>query len=122
MTKLPSLIELESRSRQKLKQVKNGKKQSRKAGIHTLYISPLKVLAVDIMRNLQKPVDEMGLNINIETRTGDTPQHKRQRQKRVPPDILLTTPEQLALLIASKDAEIFFSDLKCVVLDELHSR
>lgn len=118
---LPSLIELEGRSWQKLKQTRNGKKQSRKTGIHTLYISPLKALAVDIMRNPQTPVDEMGLNINIETRTGDTPQQKRQRQKRVPPDILLTTPEQLALLIASKDAEIFFSDLICVVLDELHS-
>lgn len=90
-------------------------------GVHTLYISPLKALAVDIMRNLQMPVAEMGLKVNIETRTGDTPQHKRQRQKLVPPDILLTTPEQLSLLIASKDAERFFSDLKYVVLDELHS-
>lgn len=92
-----------------------------KRGIHTLYISPLKALAVDIMRNLQTPVDEMGLDVTIETRTGDTPQHKRQRQKLSPPDILLTTPEQLALLIANKDADRFFSDLKCVVLDELHS-
>src|SRR5690606_20006873 len=57
----------------------------------------------------------------IETRTGDTPSHKRQRQKQVPPDILLTTPEQLALLIASPDAERFFEDLRYVVLDELHS-
>lgn len=92
-----------------------------KKGVHTLYISPLKALAVDIMRNLETPVEEMNLDIKIETRTGDTPQHKRQRQKLVPPDILLTTPEQLALLIASKDAERFFSDLRNVVLDELHS-
>ncbi|MGO4834500.1 helicase-related protein, partial [Rhizobiaceae sp. 2RAB30] len=56
-----------------------------------------------------------------ETRTGDTPAHKRQRQKLVPPDILLTTPEQLALLIASSDAERFFAGLRYVVLDELHS-
>lgn len=116
---LPSLIELENNSRQKQKKLK--KTANKKSGIHTLYISPLKALAVDIMRNLQTPIDEMGLDINIETRTGDTPQHKRQRQKLSPPDILLTTPEQLALLIANKDAEIFFSDLKCVVLDELHS-
>lgn len=93
----------------------------RPRGVHTLYISPLKALAVDIERNLRKPVEEMGLDISIETRTGDTPVHKRQRQKLNPPDILLTTPEQLALLIASRDAEAFFSDLKTVILDELHS-
>ncbi len=90
-------------------------------GIHTLYISPLKALAVDIERNLGRPVEEMGLPITLETRTGDTPSHKRQRQKLVPPDILLTTPEQLALLIASTDAKRFFEDLRYVVFDELHS-
>ncbi|WP_051904208.1 ligase-associated DNA damage response DEXH box helicase [Neorhizobium vignae] len=90
-------------------------------GIHTLYISPLKALAVDIERNLMKPVFEMGLEISIENRTGDTPQAKRQRQKLNPPDILLTTPEQVALLLANKEAERFFKDLKYVVLDELHS-
>jgi ATP-dependent Lhr-like helicase len=90
-------------------------------GIHTLYISPLKALAVDIERNLGKPVEEMGLPILVENRTGDTPVGKRQRQKLRPPDILLTTPEQVALLIASKDADRFFKDLRYVVLDELHS-
>lgn len=90
-------------------------------GVHTLYISPLKALAVDIERNLMKPVSEMGLPITVETRTGDTPQGKRQRQKLNPPDILLTTPEQVALLMANREAERFFKDLKFVVLDELHS-
>ncbi len=90
-------------------------------GVHTLYISPLKALAVDIQRNLQMPVNEMGLAIALETRTGDTPGHRRQRQKLIPPDILLTTPEQLALLLANKDAGRFFSDLSFIVLDELHS-
>lgn len=90
-------------------------------GVHTLYISPLKALAVDIERNLMKPVAEMGLPVTIENRTGDTPQAKRQRQKLNPPDILLTTPEQVALLLANKEAERFFKDLKYVVLDELHS-
>ncbi|MFP5076544.1 ligase-associated DNA damage response DEXH box helicase [Rhizobium sp. YIM 134829] len=90
-------------------------------GIHTLYISPLKALAVDIERNLMKPVSEMGLPIRIENRTGDTPQAKRQRQKVDPPDILLTTPEQVALLIANGEAERFFKDLKFVIFDELHS-
>ena len=110
---LPALVDLE----------RNGRKKPgmAKRGVHTLYISPLKALAVDIHRNLTVPVEEMGLDITIETRTGDTPAHKRQRQKLAPPDILLTTPEQLALLIASKGAEQFFKGLRYVVLDELHS-
>ncbi|OLP53240.1 DNA ligase-associated DEXH box helicase [Rhizobium rhizosphaerae] len=91
------------------------------SGIHTLYISPLKALAVDIERNLTVPVTEMGLPIRIENRTGDTPQGKRQRQRVNPPDILLTTPEQLALLLANGEAERFFKDLRFVIFDELHS-
>jgi len=90
-------------------------------GIHTLYISPLKALAVDIARNLVAPVAEIGLAVSIETRTGDTPVHKRQRQKLKPPDILLTTPEQVALLLSAKDAARFFGDLDTVILDELHA-
>jgi ATP-dependent Lhr-like helicase len=90
-------------------------------GPHTLYVSPLKALAVDIHRNLEMPVSEMGLPIRLETRTGDTPMHKRQRQKIDPPDILLTTPEQVALLVASKDARRFFGGLRTVIFDELHS-
>jgi ATP-dependent Lhr-like helicase len=90
-------------------------------GLHTLYISPLKALAVDIARNLESPVAEMALPIRIETRTGDTPASKRQRQRRHPPDMLLTTPEQLALLLASADAPYLFGTLRRVVLDELHA-
>ncbi len=110
---MPTLTELATRPKRRPGQAHRG--------IHTLYISPLKALAVDIERNLGKPVGEMGLPITMETRTGDTPQHKRQRQKLVPPDILMTTPEQLALLIAASDAKRFFEDLRYVVLDELHS-
>ncbi len=110
---LPSLVEL-------------SQKGPRKPGLaaprlHTLYLSPLKALAVDIARNLEAPVEEMKLPVTIETRTGDTPSNRRQRQLRQPPDILLTTPEQLALLLAYKDAERFFKSLKCVILDELHA-
>ena len=89
--------------------------------LHTLYISPLKALAVDIARNLEAPIAEMGLDITVETRTGDTSAHKRQRQKRNPPNILLTTPEQLALLLASREAELLFASLKTVIFDELHA-
>ena len=110
---MPTLTDLADRPKRKPGEARRG--------IHTLYISPLKALAVDIERNLAKPVDEMGLPLTLETRTGDTPAHKRQRQKLAPPDILLTTPEQLALLIATSDAKRFFEDLRYVVFDELHS-
>jgi ATP-dependent Lhr-like helicase len=92
-----------------------------KGALHTLYISPLKALAIDIARNLEIPVREMDLPIRVETRTGDTPQHKRARQVERPPHILLTTPEQLALLLAHRDARDLFGGLKRVILDELHS-
>ncbi|HZD91792.1 MAG TPA: DEAD/DEAH box helicase, partial [Pseudolabrys sp.] len=101
--------------------ISTGRDVRREGGLHTLYISPLKALAVDIARNLEIPVREMGLNVRLETRTGDTPASKRQRQRRDPPDILLTTPEQLALLLSTADAPYLFGTLRRVVLDELHS-
>ncbi len=105
---LPSLVELAGRPR-------GG------AGLHTLYVSPLKALSVDVARNVEAPVAAMGLPIRIETRTGDTGAAKRQRQRREPPDILLTTPEQVALLLASPNARELFGTLKRIVLDELHA-
>ncbi|MDQ0349464.1 ligase-associated DNA damage response DEXH box helicase [Ancylobacter vacuolatus] len=110
---LPSLVELAGRP--------TPRNSARPPGLHTLYISPLKALAVDVARNLERPAQEMGLAVRIETRTGDTPASRRQRQRRDPPDILLTTPEQIALLLASDDAEPLFADLKRIVLDELHA-
>src|SRR6201995_5007034 len=107
---LPSLIELADRP-----------KRSRARKLHTLYISPLKALAVDVARNLDAPIAEMALAITVETRTGDTPAARRQRQRHAPPDILLTTPEQLSLLIAHPRAHEMFANLKTVVLDELHA-
>ncbi len=90
-------------------------------GIHTLYISPLKALAVDIARNLENPVVDMGLPITIETRTGDTPVSKRKRIRTNPPDILITTPEQVTLMIADPAAAHLLRSLKCIIIDELHS-
>ncbi len=108
---LPSLIELSQRE----------KAPGELPSVHTLYISPLKALAVDVERNLLTPVREMGLDIAIESRTGDTNQAKRARQRLAPPDILLTTPEQLALFCAWEGARDYFKDLRCVVIDEIHS-
>ena len=90
-------------------------------GLHTLYISPLKALTQDIHRNLTGPVEEMGLALRIETRTGDTPQNRRQRQRREPPQILPTTPESLALLLSYPDAAEVFGELKATVIDETHA-
>jgi ATP-dependent helicase Lhr and Lhr-like helicase len=118
---LPTLVELSEGSSQPRQLKPLGRSLVRSQGLHTLYISPLKALAVDIARNLESPVREMDLPIRLETRTGDTPAAKRQRQRRDPPDILLTTPEQLALLLASADAPFLFGTLRRVVLDELHS-
>lgn len=118
---LPTLVELYERGAKPKQMVSTGRDLHRSGGLHTLYISPLKALAVDIARNLETPVAEMRLPIRIETRTGDTPVSKRTRQRKDPSDILLTTPEQLALLLASADAPYLFGSLRRVVLDELHS-
>ncbi|MBW7851732.1 MAG: ligase-associated DNA damage response DEXH box helicase [Rhodospirillales bacterium] len=103
---LPSLVELAGQSF---------------TGLHTLYVSPLKALTVDIARNLERPIAELGLPIACETRTGDTPQSKRLRQRRRPPHMLLTTPESLALLLSYPDGERMFGGLRRVVVDELHA-
>ncbi len=90
-------------------------------GLHTLYISPLKALAADIHRNLQAPIEEMGLDITVEMRTGDTSSSRRARQLKKPPHILLTTPESMELMLSYADADTLFSGLQCVVVDEIHS-
>ena len=116
---LPSLVDLAARETSgRIVAAGHG---IRRRGIHTLYVSPLKALAVDVARNVERPIAEMGLAIRIETRTGDTSAHKRQRQKIDPPDILMTTPEQVALLLGSREAETLFGDLKAVIFDELHA-
>ncbi|MBB3877630.1 ligase-associated DNA damage response DEXH box helicase [Sphingomonas pseudosanguinis] len=90
-------------------------------GLHTLYVSPLKALAVDIRRNLVTPIEEMGLDIRVETRTGDTSSDKKARQRVKPPQILLTTPESLSLLLSYPDAGTMFASLKTIVVDEVHA-
>lgn len=105
---LPSLVELSDPNRKNV-------------GLHTLYISPLKALTVDVHRNVGRPIEEMELPITYETRTGDTPAAKRARQKTKAPDILMTTPESLALLISYDNAAEYFKNLRYVIVDELHA-
>lgn len=103
---LPTLVDLAQRPRD---------------GLHTLYVSPLKALAADIKRNLRTPIDEAGLPIRVEDRTGDTSAHIKKRQRADPPHILLTTPESLALLTSYEDAPRMFKGVQRVVVDEIHA-
>ncbi len=103
---LPSLVELADKAGN---------------GLHTLYVSPLKALASDIARNLMTPVSQMGLSVRIETRSGDTSSEMRAKQRSAPPDILLTTPESLLLLLSDEHSFKIFSGLRCVVIDEIHA-
>lgn len=105
---LPSLVELYESS---------GKHQ----GLHTLYISPLKALTVDVHRNIGRPIEDLALPITYETRTGDTPASKRTRQRTKPPNMLMTTPESLALLLSYANATDYFRNLRYIVIDELHA-
>ncbi len=90
-------------------------------GLHTLYVSPLKALAHDVQRNLLTPVEEMGLPVRIETRSGDTPSDRKKRQRHRPPQILLTTPESLSLLLSYPDSFTMFAGLRRIVIDEVHA-
>ena len=90
-------------------------------GVHTLYVSPLKALAVDVARNLTEPIAEMGLPIRVESRTGDTSSDRKKQQREHPPQILLTTPESLSLLISYPDAARMLGGVRTVIVDEIHA-
>ena len=90
-------------------------------GLHTLYVSPLKALATDVQRNLIAPIEEIGLPIRVETRSGDTPSDRKARQRARPPHILLTTPESLSLLLSFPDSAQLFAGLRRIVIDEIHA-
>lgn len=102
---LPSLIEID---------------RNKVQGLHTLYISPLKALTYDIERNLMAPIRDMGLAVTVESRTGDTSAHRRRRQRAKPPNMLLTTPESLMLMLSYPDAPTMFKDVQTVIVDEIH--
>lgn len=103
---LPSLVELSANPSRLL---------------HTLYISPLKALAADIQRNLATPITDMKLPITVEVRTGDTSSFRRARQFKKPPNILLTTPESLELLLSYADAQNLTKTIRRIVVDEIHA-
>ena len=85
-----------------------------------VYVSPLKALSYDVERNLRAPLKGIGAPISVGLRTGDTPQRERQAMLRKPPDILITTPESLYLMITSQARKIL-TGVEAVIVDEIHA-
>ncbi len=94
--------------------------EPRGRGIGLVYVSPLKALSYDIDRNLRVPLRGIDAPLNVAVRTGDTPQRARQAMLREPPDILITTPESLYLMLTGRAQELFAGTRWCIV-DEIHA-
>ena len=89
-------------------------------GLKLLWITPLRALAKDIAKAMKEAIDEIGLDWTVGVRNGDTPISERTSQTKKMPDILLVTPESLHLLLAQKNNQRFFKNLKCIAVDEWH--
>src|SRR5215203_2730711 len=89
-------------------------------GVKLVYISPLKALSYDIERNLRAPLRGIGAEISVGLRTGDTSQKERRTMAKEPPDILITTPESLYLMLSSSVREIL-TGVEAVIVDEIHA-
>jgi ATP-dependent Lhr-like helicase len=89
-------------------------------GISLLYVSPLKALSYDIDRNLRVPLRGIGADLSVAVRSGDTPQRERQQMLRNPPDVLITTPESLYLMLTGQAQKLFEQTRWCIV-DEIHA-
>src|SRR5690349_15355838 len=89
-------------------------------GISLVYVSPLKALSYDVDRNLRVPLRGLGSDLKVAVRTGDTPQRERRAMLKEPPDILITTPESLYLMLTSQAQELFAGARWCIV-DEIHA-
>jgi ATP-dependent Lhr-like helicase len=89
-------------------------------GLQILHLSPLRALTADIEMAMQQPIDDMNLSIRVEKRTGDTNIKTRQKQIKKPPEVLLSTPESLAIMLSDPTAVDRFSDLRMIIIDEWH--
>lgn len=90
------------------------------SGLQLLYITPLRALSRDIEQSIRRPIAEMGWNLKVESRTGDTSSSKKTRQLKNMPEILITTPESLSLMLSYSGAKDLFKSLRVVILDEWH--
>ena len=93
---------------------------AQREGVSLVYVSPLKALSYDIDRNLRAPLRGIGADVTVGVRTGDTPQRERQAMLRRPPDILITTPESLFLMLTGRAQQLFGATRWCIV-DEIHA-
>ncbi|WDF67628.1 ligase-associated DNA damage response DEXH box helicase [Sphingobacterium oryzagri] len=96
------------------------KKRHRQTKLHAIWITPLRALSKEIYKATTKVSDDLDLDYTVELRTGDTTVAQRQKQRKKPPQALITTPESVHLLLASKEAVAFFSALEFIVVDEWH--
>ena len=95
-------------------------KTKKQTGVKAIWITPLRALSVEIQQAAQRFADELETGLTVGIRTGDTPQSERAKQKKRMPDLLITTPESLMLLLASKGYKNMFGSLTAVVVDEWH--
>ena len=89
-------------------------------GLRLLYLTPLRALSRDLALAIQQPIAAMGWPLRVAIRNGDTSSYERGKQLRSPPEILITTPESLSLLLANPKAPALFAGLRAVVIDEWH--
>lgn len=89
-------------------------------GLRVLYLAPLRAMTRDLSKALERPVDDLDLNVTVESRTGDTPRKVRRRQRSSLPNVLLTTPESLSLLLTYSNARQLFGGVQTVIIDEWH--
>ncbi|MBF2037307.1 MAG: ligase-associated DNA damage response DEXH box helicase [Leptolyngbyaceae cyanobacterium T60_A2020_046] len=89
-------------------------------GLQLLYLTPLRSLSRDIEHSLQRPIADMGWPLRVECRTGDTAAARKAKQLKAMPDVLITTPESLSVMLSYRDSAKRFQTLRCVVLDEWH--
>ena len=99
---------------------KLSREPERGGGVRIVYVSPLKALSYDIERNLRAPLQGIGADLSVGLRTGDTPQSERRAMRKSPPDILITTPESLYLILSSAAREIL-TGVEAVIVDEIHA-
>jgi ATP-dependent Lhr-like helicase len=92
----------------------------RKNGTLMIWVTPLRALAQDIQKAMQEVCDQIGLPWKVAVRNGDTDNKERNIQKKNPPECLVTTPETLHVLLAQKDNQVLFRDLRAIIVDEWH--
>ena len=98
----------------------SSREPERRTRTRLVYVSPLKALAYDVERNLRAPLRGIGADVAVAIRTGDTPQRERVAMRRTPPDILITTPESLYLMLTSQAREML-RGVEAVIVDEIHA-